>query len=102
VKVSGGQDLRGALLCAALLLPSAPGAADTVRVDVAPERQTNSIRPTEALGAGVDRLPYGASDKLFTPKTLQRRLAAGHLPAEHRAARGGLALEPARQLERSG
>jgi hypothetical protein len=84
VKVSGGQGLRGALLCAALLLPSAPGAADTVRVDAAPEHATNSIRPTEALGAGVDRLPYGAADKLFTPETLQRVLSAGWQPVTYR------------------
>ena len=30
--------------------------ADTIRVDAAPGHATNSIRPTEALGAGVDRL----------------------------------------------
>jgi hypothetical protein len=61
----------------ALLLPGAGAVADTIRVDAAPEHATNSIRPTEALGAGVDRLPYGAADKLFTPETLARVLSAG-------------------------
>jgi hypothetical protein len=51
--------------------------ADTVRVDAAPEHATNSIRPNEALGAGIDRLPYGAADKLFVPETLERVLSAG-------------------------
>jgi len=58
-------------------LPGADGVADTIRVDAAPEHLTNSIRPAEALGAGVDRLPYGAADKLFTTDTLTRVLSAG-------------------------
>jgi NedA-like, galactose-binding domain len=68
---------RHACACVALWLPGAAALADTVRVDAAPEHATNSIRPTEALGAGVDRLPYGAADKLFTPATLARVLSAG-------------------------
>jgi F5/8 type C domain len=68
---------RRALLCAVFVLPGVRGAADTIRVDAAPEHLTNSIRPTEALGAGVDRLPYGAADKLFTPETIARVLSAG-------------------------
>ena len=69
--------MRHAWLCLALLLPGADGVADTIRVDAAPEHLTNSIRPAEALGAGVDRLPYGAADKLFTTDTLTRVLSAG-------------------------
>ena len=66
-----------AWLCAALVLQSAPGAAQTIRVDAAVEHVTNTIRPTEALGAGVDRLPYGAADKLFNRATIERVLSAG-------------------------
>jgi len=69
--------LRHAWLGVTLLLPGAHGVADTIRVDAAPEHLTNSIRPAEALGAGVDRLPYGAADKLFTTDTLTRVLSAG-------------------------
>jgi hypothetical protein len=75
--VAVSEHLRLALLCAALGVQSAPGLAGSIRVDAAPEHVSNSIRPTEALGAGVDRLPYGAADKLFTPGTLQRVLSAG-------------------------
>ena len=72
-----GGNLRQALLCAALVLAGVRSMADTIRVDAAPGHVTNSIRPTEALGAGVDRLPYGAADKLFRPETLERVLSAG-------------------------
>jgi F5/8 type C domain len=77
VKVRCEGRWRHACACVALWLPGAAALADTVRVDAAPEHATNSIRPTEALGAGVDRLPYGAADKLFTPATLARVLSAG-------------------------
>ena len=69
--------MRHAWLGVTLLLPGAHGVADTIRVDAAPEHLTNSIRPAEALGAGVDRLPYGAADKLFTTDTIARVLSAG-------------------------
>src|SRR5262249_33654131 len=72
-----GVTLRTALLCAALAALALPCAAETIRVDAAPEHATNTIRPAEALGAGVDRLPYGAADKLFTEPTLRRILSAG-------------------------
>jgi hypothetical protein len=68
---------RLALTLAALVLPSMMAAADTIIVDAAPEHLKNSIRPSEALGAGLDRLPYGAADKLFTPDTISRVLSAG-------------------------
>jgi hypothetical protein len=77
VKVLSEGGLRHAWLCVALLFPGVGGLADTIHVDVAPEHLTNSIRPAEALGAGVDRLPYGAADKLFTPDTIARVLSAG-------------------------
>jgi hypothetical protein len=76
--------LRHAWLCAALVLPGAGALADTIRVDAAPEHLTNTIRPTEALGAGVDRLPYGVADKLFTAETIRRVLSAGWQPVTYR------------------
>lgn len=69
--------MRSAVLCAVLGVLAAPCGAETVRVDASPEHVTNSIRPTEALGAGVDRLPYGAADKLFNDETIGRVLSAG-------------------------
>ena len=62
---------------AALAMVAVPAQAQTIRIDAAPEHVTNTIRPSEALGAGVDRLPYGYADKLFTKDTLQRVLSAG-------------------------
>jgi F5/8 type C domain-containing protein len=51
--------------------------AQSIRVDVTPSHSTNTIRPTEALGAGIDRLPYGSTDKLFVDDTIKQVLSAG-------------------------
>src|SRR5258708_21954492 len=49
----------------------------SIHVDVIPSHALNTIKPTEALGAGVDRLPYGAADNLFVDDTIQQILSAG-------------------------
>ena len=67
-----------------LALLAVPAMAQTIRVDSAPEHSTNTIRPTEALGAGVDRLPYGAADKLFNADTIGRVLSAGWQTVSYR------------------
>lgn len=59
----------------ALLLPQA--SPQTVRVDITPSHVTNTFRPTQALGAGVDRIPLAATDKIFTEPTIKRLLEAG-------------------------
>jgi hypothetical protein len=69
--------MKGSISIGALLLLAGPIGAQTIQVDAAPEHVTNAIRPTEALGAGIDRLPYGAADKLFKEDTIRRILAAG-------------------------
>ena len=69
--------LTPAAALAALLTPAAAPRAQTIRIDAAPEHVTNIIRPTEAMGAGVDRLPYGAADKLFTDETIRQVLSVG-------------------------
>jgi hypothetical protein len=51
--------------------------AQTIHVDITPSHAVNSIKPTEALGAGIDRLPYGAADKLFVDDTIKQILSAG-------------------------
>jgi hypothetical protein len=76
--------MRSAVLCAVLGVLAAPCSAETVRVDASPEHLTNTIRPTEALGAGVDRLPYGAADKLFNDETIRRVLSAGWQTVSYR------------------
>src|SRR5260370_42215502 len=51
--------------------------SQNIRVDATPSHATNTIKPTEALGAGIDRLPYGAADKLFVDDTIKQILSAG-------------------------
>jgi hypothetical protein len=66
------------MLPAMLLLFCAGGLkAQSIRVDATPSHAVNTIRPTEALGAGIDRLPYGAADKLFVDDTVKQVLSAG-------------------------
>jgi len=69
--------MRYTLLVLMVALLSAPCMAQAIHVDAAPEHSTNTIRPTEALGAGVDRLPYGVSDKLLKEPVIHRLLEAG-------------------------
>jgi len=66
---------RVALLLFAVLFSVLPASAQTIRVDAT--HPTNTIRPTEALGAGIDRLGYSAADKLYVPDTIERVLSAG-------------------------
>jgi len=47
----------------------------TIRVDTA--HPVNSFRPTEALGAGVDRIPLVATEKIFTEPILKQILSTG-------------------------
>jgi hypothetical protein len=58
-----------------LLAPSLR--AQTIRVDATPSHSTNSIVPAQALGAGIDRLPYGAADKTFIEPTIKQVLSSG-------------------------
>lgn len=58
--------------------------AQTIRVDAAPEHSTNSFIPSEALGAGIDRLPAAAVEKYFSQPPLQAILAAGWQPVTYR------------------
>jgi hypothetical protein len=51
--------------------------AQSIHVDATPSHATNTIKPTEALGAGIDRLPFGAADKLFVDDTIKQILSAG-------------------------
>jgi len=77
------------LLCRLALLssvsPLMPAArAQTIRVDAAPEHSTNSFIPTQALGAGIDRMPAAAVEKYFSQPPLDAILAAGWQPVTYR------------------
>ncbi len=68
----------GLVLALAMVNVMAEGlSGQTIHVDASPSHATNTIVPTKALGAGIDRLPYGAADKLFTETTIQQVLSAG-------------------------
>ena len=56
--------------------------AQTVRVDTS--HSTNSFVPTEALGAGIDRMPAAAVEKYFNQPPLPAILAAGWQPVTYR------------------
>jgi hypothetical protein len=58
--------------------------AQTVRVDTTPDHIANSFRPTEALGAGVDRIPRASTDKVFSEPMIKQILAAGWQPVTYR------------------
>ena len=57
------------------LLPHA--IAQTIRVDITPGHAVNTFRPTEALGAGIDRIASDSTDKLFVEPTIKQILSAG-------------------------
>jgi hypothetical protein len=69
--------LTGVILLAASLLASASAAAQTIRVDATPGHAVNSFSPPQALGAGVDRLRRGVTDRVFTPGSLKESLSSG-------------------------
>jgi hypothetical protein len=66
-----------ALICLAAASGLSHATAQIIRVDTNQTHSTNAIRPTKALGAGIDRLPYGAADKLYVDSTLKQVLDAG-------------------------
>jgi len=58
--------------------------AQTIRVDMTSDHATNTFRPTEALGAGVDRIPRVATDKVFTEPMIKQILSAGWQTVSYR------------------
>jgi F5/8 type C domain len=60
------------------------GLAQTIRVDAAPGHSTNSFIPTQALGAGIDRMPAAAVAKYFNEPASQEVLSAGWQPVTYR------------------
>jgi len=72
--------------CLAVLLGSlAPfGFSQTIRVDITPSHVAKSFVPTEALGAGVDRISTASTDKVFTDAVVKQVLSAGWQPVSYR------------------
>jgi len=76
-------------VAAALLSGAASGAqqpttAATIIVDITPSAASNTFVPTEALGAGIDRLSATAVEKLFTKPAIDRVLSAGWQTVSYR------------------
>ena len=51
--------------------------SQTVRVDITPGHAVNSFVPTEALGAGIDRIETASTDKMFAEPVMKQVLSAG-------------------------
>jgi len=58
--------------------------AQTIRVDNTPSHVAKSFVPTEALGAGVDRISTASTDKVFTEAVMKQVLSAGWQPVSYR------------------
>ena len=54
-----------------------PVSAQTITVDATPGHETNTFSPPRALGAGVDRMRRGATDKIFVEPVLKQSLSSG-------------------------
>jgi NedA-like, galactose-binding domain len=70
--------LSAVVVCASAI------SAESLRVDATPGHATNTFRPTEALGAGIDRIPRAATDKLFIEPVLKKVLSAGWQTVSYR------------------
>jgi hypothetical protein len=51
--------------------------SQTIEVDITPSHIAKTLIPTEALGAGVDRISTASTDKVFTEPVIQQVLSAG-------------------------
>ncbi len=63
---------------------SAESEISTIHVDITPGHETNSFAPDRALGATIDRLRYGSTDKLYTEAMIKQILTAGWMPVSYR------------------
>ena len=64
------------LLLLPCLLISVAG-SQSVRVDITPGHAANSFVPTEALGAGIDRIETSTTDRMFVEPVIKQVLSAG-------------------------
>jgi hypothetical protein len=55
-----------------------------ILVDAAPSRVLNTFSPIRALGAGVDRLRGGLTEKFLSPPFLERVMSSGWQPVSYR------------------
>ena len=77
---AGIMSVRFGWISILLLLPcllTSVADSQTVRVDITPGHAVNSFVPTEALGAGVDRIETATTDKMFVEPVIRQVLSAG-------------------------
>ena len=65
------------LLALVAFSPVKRAEAQTIKIDATPGHAVNTFSPLRALGAGVDRLRKGATDKLFVEPVLKESLSSG-------------------------
>jgi hypothetical protein len=68
--------LRSQILFVALLWFTGISAAQTVRVDISPDKAV-LFDPDLALGTSLDILPAKQFEKVFSPETIRESLSAG-------------------------
>jgi hypothetical protein len=68
----------------AQVTPAAGAKPEKIVVDSTPSHAVNSFSPTRALGAGLDRLRGGRTDKLLSEPFLKEILSAGWQPVSYR------------------
>jgi hypothetical protein len=61
-----------------------PSSAQTIQVDITPTHATNHFRPSETLGAGIDRIPSEAIDSGLSQPNLGRAMASGWQTVSYR------------------
>src|ERR1700690_2330335 len=69
-------------LAVPILVMCSTAQAQTIRVDTT--HATNSFIPTQALGAGIDRMPAAAVEKYFSQPALESVLSSGWQPVTYR------------------
>jgi hypothetical protein len=75
--------LSNPILFAALLLFTGISSAQTVRVDISPDKAV-PFDPDLALGTSLDILPAKQFEKVFSPETIKESLSAGWGPITYR------------------
>jgi hypothetical protein len=73
------------IICTILVIcSSARAAAQNVVVDITPSHVISTFSPFRSLGAGIDRLRGGITDKVMTPEFIKKIQSAGWQPVSYR------------------
>ncbi|MBV8501850.1 MAG: discoidin domain-containing protein [Paucibacter sp.] len=83
-RISFARIALAQLMLVSLLAQSPAVLAQEIVIDTAAAHRLNAFKPTEALGAAMDRLPPGSADKLLAHPVVDRMLEAGWQPITYR------------------